>query len=246
MKLKTVFVLPDCHIPYHDKQVWACCLATIKAVQPHTVIVIGDFLDAYPVSTFPKDPGRRPDLKFEIDAANKALDQLQRVTGKAEIFYTEGNHEHRLTKYIARQSPELFGLLSVPQLLHVRDRGIQWVPYGRHMSVGKVSYCHDVGRAGKNAIAQSLQDFGHSIVIGHVHKLGTAYCGTVRGERHVAASVGWAGDFSQIDYRHQAMAKRDWQHGFGLIHYLRNGVGFVQAIPIIKGVAVVDGVKVSG
>ena len=181
MRGRSVVVVSDLHVPYHDKTAWAVCLAAIKALTPSDVVVIGDFVDSYPVSTFGKSPARRADLKFEIDAAHVELDRLQKVAGRAAIHYTAGNHEGRLETYIERQAPELYGLVTMPELLQIKQRGIHWVGYQKHFNIGKISYTHDVGYSGRNAVSQSLAAFGHSLVFGHTHRLGVVYGGTVRG-----------------------------------------------------------------
>jgi len=164
---RSVLVVSDCHVPYQDLAAWNTCLAAIKATSPTDVVVIGDFLDGYPISNFPKSPDRRADLKYEIDAANRELDKLQKIAGKAAIHYTCGNHENRLVRFIEKQAPEFHGLVTMPELLKIKQRGIHWVDYQKHFNIGKISYTHDVGYSGKNAVGQSLAAFGHSLVFGH-------------------------------------------------------------------------------
>lgn len=243
---REVIVVSDAHHPFHDRVAWNVCLNAIRVVQPTDVVIIGDGIDCYSISQFVKSPERRASLKWEVEETNREFDRLQRAARNSAVHYLGGNHEYRFDRYIETNAPELWGMIHIHELLRIRDRGWNWTPYKKHINIGKIAYTHEIGRCGKNAIAQSLADFGHSIIIGHTHRLGALYGGTVRGERHVAMSVGWLGDFSKVDYKHEALAHREWQHGFGHVKYLRNGVGFVNPVPIINGVAVVDNVKVTG
>src|SRR6476620_1427559 len=131
MNTTTTFVIPDCHFPFEDKKAWSLVLKAIKETQPSRVVTLGDFLDCYSVSSFPKSPDRRAGLGSEIDAGNRALDQLSEAAGKAEIVFIEGNHCFRLQRYIAEKAPELFDLVEISALLGIKKRGWKWVPY-RH------------------------------------------------------------------------------------------------------------------
>jgi hypothetical protein len=121
-------------------------------------------------------------------------------------------------------------------------RGWQTIDYKRSLRIGKMLLTHDVGRAGVHAARQSLLDVGDNIVFGHTHRMQVVYQGQTTGDRHVGATLGWLGDPEAIDYRHADMVKRDWQHGFGVAHILDSGAFWLQAIPIVNGLAVVDGV----
>ena len=102
---------------------------------------------------------------------------------------------------------------------------------------------HDVGRAGANAARQSLLDVGENIAFGHTHRIQVVYQGTVAGRRLVGATLGWLGDADAIDYRHRDSVRRDSAHGFGVAHMRADGVFWLQAVPIIEGACVVDGVE---
>jgi predicted phosphodiesterase len=242
VKNHRVIVCPDAHHPFVDKKAWACFLQVCKVAKPDTLVIIGDFADFFAISTHSKHPSRRVSFSSEIDATNKALDQVAKL-GIKRVVFTEGNHEFRFDRYIADKAPELYGV--VPDLaglfkIHQRP-GWEWYPYRTAMKIGHIYYTHEVGRCGVNAVRQSLTDFGDNLVMGHTHRLGVSYQGTVNGPMKVCLNVGWLGDLDSIDYRHQAIARRESQHGFGLVDYDKNGIGWCSAIPIIDGAAVVDG-----
>jgi predicted phosphodiesterase len=243
--LTGTLVCSDAHHPYVDEVAWATFLQAAIVLKPDVLVIIGDFADAYSISSHTKSPERREGLKGELEAVNAALDQIEAL-GIPRVVQLEGNHEERLTRYLGDRAPDLFGLLDMKSLMRVKERGWEWVPYRDHIQIGHMYYAHDVGRCGKHAASQSLADFGHNLCFGHSHRLGVAYLGTVAGERNVALNVGWLGDHAAIDYRNRAMAMRDWQHGFGWVVQDERGIAWCQAVPIIDGRCIVDGKVIKG
>lgn len=235
--------MSDIHIPFHDRVCWRIALKVL-GLGWDEVILNGDVMDCLSVGFYPKAPGRKYALADEIAEGNKCLDQLQAAAGNAKITYLAGNHEHRLERYITEKAKELHGLdgTSIPSLLRLRERGITWLPYkAAAYKVGKLAFIHDLGRSGLNTARQSLQDYGGNVVVGHSHRAGIVYQGTVRGEPHMGLNQGWLGDPTATDYVHLDKARRDWQHGFAVAYIEKNGNAHAQFVPIIGRSCVVDG-----
>jgi hypothetical protein len=199
----------------------------------------------YRFSRYFKDPRRRETALDEIDAGNRALDDFDALD--IPWHWCLGNHEHRYSKYLSEEAPELVDVapsLSDLFRLRTRKRGT-WSEYGVPYRRGHIRFIHDVGPSGAAAMAQSLSSFGASLVFGHTHRLGVTYQGTLEGERRVAMNVGWLGDLGAVDYlkKHQT---KDWQTGFGIVDIDERGIGYCQAIPIIGGRCIIDGKTVRG
>lgn len=238
--MTTTFIIPDVHVPFHDKGAWNLVLKAIRELQPDRVVTLGDFMDAYSVSSFPKTPERREGLGSEIKAGNVELDRLGEAAGDAKVVFLEGNHCFRLQRYLAEKAPELFDLVEISALLNIKKRGWTFVPYRNHITFGKVAYSHDIGFSGKNAVAQNLDSFGGNIVTGHTHRAGIVYDGTVLGEHRVAMSCGWLGDFAAVDYMHQSKT-RSWQHGVGWCRQDRAGNAWLSFAPIVHNRLCIEG-----
>lgn len=244
-----IVVVSDLHVPYHDSRAWECVLNVIRGTQPETVVIIGDFADIYSLSSHPKSLDRKINFADEVDAVNVELDALRSAAGSGcRIVWTEGNHEDRITRYLQSSAPELGGLsgMRAEGIFRVKERGIEWVPYRRHIKIGNCSFTHDVGRCGVNCARQSLLDFGGNLVIGHSHRGAVTYQGEAKGSSHFCLNVGWLGDVESIDYVHQVRARRDWQCGFGIVDQDASGYSYAQFCPIIDGRCVVDGQVISG
>lgn len=245
MRIRKWFLLPDLHAPYHDKAAYACALRVVAGGEFYGVTVLGDFGDFAAVSSHPKDPSRLLPFDREVAGVNAALDQLDaacKAGGVKKKEYVEGNHETRLARYVLGIAPELRTFIDWKDMLHIDKRRWHCTPYKESIQLGDLRISHDFGRAGVNAARESCRDMGHSVAFGHTHRMQVHYQGQLDGSRHVGATLGWLGDPEAINYRHKDAVRRDSIHGFGTVALLPDGRFWLQAVPIINGQAVVDGV----
>lgn len=233
--MRTAVVIPDLHCPFHCERSWQLTLEFVAQSRPSEVVILGDFVDCYAVSSFTKDPSRLHRLQYEVERAHQELDKLATAAGPdCRVTYCEGNHEARLSRYIAERCPELFGLVpSLQALLGIPARGWSWVPYRDWYQLGRLACCHDLGPHGVNAARQTLQAMGGNVVFGHTHRVQTHYESTVKGEQMVGCTLGWLGDPAQVDYRHRALL-RQWQHAIGLVYLDDDGSFWLSPLPIIN------------
>lgn len=241
MKLERILVIPDTHVPYHDKKAVELLYKVAKDFKPHTIVILGDFADFYSVSAHSKDPNRSNKLEHEVEAVNKELDRLDSLKAKRKVFIA-GNHENRLERYLADKASELFNVVSIPELFKLRRRGWEYISYKMDAKVGQINFTHDVGTSGKNAVYAALNTYQHNIVTGHTHRLGYIIEGNAIGKPHVSASFGWLGDAKKADYMHRVKAARDWALGFG-IGYMnkKTGITHLQPVPVVNYTCVVEG-----
>lgn len=241
-----VVVVSDVHAPYHDVRAWGAFVGAVRLLRPDALVIGGDFLDCYAISSHSRDPKRRANLAWEVDQAAVLLAELTDAAPNARKWYLEGNHEYRLPRYIADRAPELDGMaIPLAERLGLARRGWTWVDSQEYLQIGKMCFAHG-WRCGKYALPQSLQEWGGCLAFGHSHRLGVWYSGDVRGSDHVGINTGWLGDVGAIDYRYRATAERDWQHGFGVIEIAQDGTAFAHAVPVIDGVTMVGNRRVAG
>lgn len=239
--MQKILFVPDCHFPYEDKAAFALLLKASKFLQPHFIVVLGDFVDCYTISAHSKDPRRTLRLPAEIAAARKGLQQLAATAPRARKLFIAGNHEQRLERYLCDRAPELFGLVSIEQLLDLAAMGWEFTPYKDYAKVGRLYVTHDIGNAGAQAHLKTQAAFEANTVIGHTHRIGYAVVGSARGQAHVGAMFGWLGDVKKADYMHKVKAQRDWAHGFGVGYLEPGGNVHLQPVPIVKGRCVIEG-----
>ena len=239
--LESVLIVPDTHVPYHDQRAWELVMKAAKWFKPERIIIQGDFPDFYSVSSHSKDPARADQLDWEVRQVETKLDELDALGAKHK-HWIAGNHDDRLTRYLRDKAPELFGIVSIPGVFDLAERGWTYTPYKDDKKIGRLYATHDVGSAGRYAAHKALDTYQHSIITGHTHRLNYVVEGNAVGEYKLSASFGWLGDVDQIDYMHRATARKNWALGFGYGYIHRNtGIAYLIPAPLVKYTAVVNG-----
>jgi predicted phosphodiesterase len=245
--LTEILICPDVHIPYHDELAWNTFLAAATALRPDILVILGDAADCYEISDFVKNPARKHDFESEMAAVNVELDRVDALRIPRVVFL-EGNHEDRLNRLIAKRAPELHGFVNMQEILKIEKRGWEWVKYGNSIAIGKLNFAHDYGPSGKYAAIQTLAATGQNSIFGHTHRAQCEYGGLVSGERHVAWSMGWLGDYEALafSYSRRWKARKEWTHGFGKATLDSTGCGWASFVPILDGRCVVEGRVIHG
>lgn len=243
--LKKILFIPDTHVPHHDKKAWKLVLQAIRVFKPQRVAFLGDFADYDAVSSHAKDPARSRLFSHEIAAVNKCLDEYDAAAEDAGIETTHfqlGNHEDRLSRYVADKAPELHGLVDTEDLLRLKDRGYKVTQYLDSFELGHLNITHAAGSgSGATAIVRANTQWQDNIIGGHTHTLGIMYFGNAKGRVHISATLGWLGDRKKVNYLKRVQANRSWTLGFGIAYMEPNGVVHMQAVPLINYKCVVEG-----
>ena len=241
VELEKILFIPDCHFPYEDKTAFDIMLSAGKDFKPDHVVVLGDFVDMYSVSSHSKDPRRAGKLEQEISESIEGLRKVKKLGAKNNVFIS-GNHEDRLTRYLMEKAPELYDRITIPGVLCLDDLGFEFVPYKEDYKLGKLRMTHDTGKAGANAHKQAVDAYHRSVVIGHTHRMAYIVQGDAEGDKHVGAMFGWLGNAKKVDYMHSINVKKDWTLGFG-VGYLnpKTGYVYITPVPIVNYTCVVEG-----
>tara|TARA_R110002020_G_scaffold171937_1_gene362007 strand:+ start:1986 stop:2738 length:753 start_codon:yes stop_codon:yes gene_type:complete len=239
-KLQKILFVTDAHVPYQDHAALNLIHKTIRKIKPDVLCILGDFADFYSVSAHDKSPDRSLRLTDEVASVRKELSRFEKYKFKRKIFIS-GNHENRLERYISSRAPELFGLVTIPELFKLRQNGWEYVPYKRHVMIGNLAVSHDYGSAGATAHKTASQRLGNPVVIGHTHRAGTVSRRNLDGDLVMSGMFGWLGDVSQIDYAHSAQVGTDWVSGFGIGYMNQKGVVVLNSVPILGNSCVVEG-----
>lgn len=227
-------VLPDLHVPYEDKHCTQRWLQHAAELRPDGVDIIGDLIDAYSLSRFDKNPGRKENLQDELDQAKQFLGLLRKTVGpKCDIRYSEGNHEQRLTRLLWSNCRALSGLrnLSMPDLLGLSDLGIRWYPMGAPYRIGSLTFMHgDTIRKHGGATARTTSDkVGGSVILGHCHRMGWCPTTSWMGTRD-AYEVGHLADYRQLEY---VSGVPQWQQGWA-VATIGKGWHDIQFVRVIR------------
>jgi predicted phosphodiesterase len=213
---RKIICIPDVHIPHHDRKAWATTLGIIREDQPDEIVILGDFVSFASVSRHAKSSPDRSRIAEEYHEANLALDQLEKAAGAARIYYCEGNHERRPTKYV-NDNEHLAGddTFNVPVSLYIHPKPdgyfrskaqlreqITWLPLKKYIKRAWVSpwgvgYMHSAkaearAAGGKNQAAYHAEvvcplSGCRVIVFGHSH--------THQMFRSATGAEAWCGGF---------------------------------------------------
>lgn len=134
---KRWLLIPDLHFPFQDDTVLPIYFSLIRDLKPHGIIVGGDLVDCWQISSFDKNPARLDTLQNNIDQARGFLHQVSDLAPNAEKHLLEGNHEERLTKTIWKLKDAARALATLrvfenamtwPNLLDLDDIGWEFIP----------------------------------------------------------------------------------------------------------------------
>lgn len=227
--MKTWLVISDLQIPFQDKPVVELMLKFAGDLKPDGVILNGDIVDCYQLSSFSKDPLTTATLNKEVEGAEWLMASLKHVKEK---WWLGGNHEDRLRRYVWDHAKLFAGfpLASFPTLFGLSEYGFQWKPYGGALYLGKLMVTHgslvrkDSGQSGK----AHYEKYGTSVLVGHTHRLGIFYHRNVRGV-HAAYENGC---LCRLDPEYDQHP--NWQQGLTVVQVDHTGLFNVQQIPILN------------
>jgi predicted phosphodiesterase len=209
-----IIIIGDQHIPYDDKKTLKIMFNFIKNEKPDTLIINGDLLDFYDLSSFDKDLVEEGGLQSEIDKGYEILKKYRKLLPKSKIILTTSNHmEKRLEKYKKRLGKSVSSLryLSIPEMLNLKELNIESKDFVRYKKF--MVYHGDIVRKHSGYSARAtLENKGKSVFINHVHRLGSHYK-TDEGGTHVAVECGCLCSLNPeyID------GVPNWQQGFVII-----------------------------
>jgi predicted phosphodiesterase len=228
--LYKIVIANDFHIPFHNPQAVDNWLEFCEDLQPEYIVINGDFLDCFSISSFPKLPGK-PLLQDELDMGIEILDELRGKCPDAEIWYLQGNHEERLARLV-KDNDGLFRLraMQLENLLELDRNDIHYREYMNALEIGDLSVVH--GNIARKHSAYSakgtVQDFGYNnVVVGHTHRMGWYMHDGANGRRRGLENGGLFSK-EQADYMD---GPANWQNGFCTV-YQDEEKDFLQIHPV--------------
>lgn len=209
-----VLMIPDMHVPFHDKKWLDSLLQFAEINKPDTVFIMGDLVDFYAISRFVKNPLRALKLQEEINVARNVLKRIKATCPTSKIVFIRGNHEARLQKYLWSTAQELSGLdcLNVPELLGLKELGMIYAEKGRYNFCGEVIKHGSVVRKFSAYTAKAeTEKHGKSGTSGHTHRAGVYFQSDDSGD------ISWieTGCGCRLDQEYMEGEKPNWQQGWG-------------------------------
>ncbi len=239
MKLQRWLVIPDLQVPYHDKRSLAAVEKLMADYRFDGYLQIGDFLDFDCISSHNKNNLRAVEGKrihLDYDVAGDILDRHQAIirakNKDAQFVILEGNHEHRMERYLDA-NPALEGMVEVPTALEFGRRKIKWVPYwsrGTVYKIGKATFIH--GRyTNQYHAAKHDSNYGCNIFYGHLHDVQT-YSKEMQGEDNTI--VGQSLGCLCLPQSYMRGGPNKWQQAVTIFDFFPDGNFTYNVIRIFK------------
>lgn len=219
----SVGLIPDAHIPFHSEKRLRELLDRIRGCDK--IVIMGDLIDAYSVSSFDKDPRRKERMPEEFAEARKWLHIIRDENPHAEIHFLRGNHEARWDRYLFRQAPALVGLrgLSLQEQLDLDSLDIKYHGDDGFMLNGVRLKHGQLVRTKSGATAHAeLDAHGTSGASGHTHRMSMVWSTNREGERSFWLECGHVCDETKADY----CTSPNWQAGSWMLHFDGDSVDF--------------------
>jgi UDP-2,3-diacylglucosamine pyrophosphatase LpxH len=231
---RRVGVISDVHVPSHDKVAVEAALRFLKTKEIDTLIINGDFMDMYQISSHDKDPMRRITFGDELEEGRLILGQIRKFFGKnVDIIYQEGNHEERYGRFLPKEmAGDKVRGSSIREQLDLHEHNILWVGDRRGINLGKlrVYHGHEMKAAGVNPTRSMIMKAMHNVVIGHLHRQNALVKPRLDG-----GSVGAWVTGCLCDLRPHYAVSNEWGHGFAFVEISEDGTFALQLHSIING-----------
>lgn len=231
-----IVVLSDFQIPYHDERTIEAVERFLDDYQPSVIVLNGDILDFYSLSTFTHNPAHPSDVQKELDIAEALFGSWARRFAASQKVWVLGNHEDRLRKYLW-EHPGFSSLRSL-DMETMLSIGGAWkvLPYGSQAKIGDTLIVHGDKvrqKSGQSAWA-TFDKLGMSVIMGHTHRASQASHRNARGQHTMIEG----GCLCRLDPEYGPFP--DWTQAITL-GYVNNGSVHWDNIPILD-----DGFRAEG
>jgi hypothetical protein len=246
--VRTALLYGDTQFPFQDDGALSIVQQITRALQPDTIVHMGDLVDCYTISDYDRDPHRRFNLQDEINMARAHLAGMRLIAPDAAFHLLEGNHEDRLRRLLWRLSgpaSELLNLdiikrdLTWPTLLGLPELGISFYKYDGQQAhahiLPKFTLIHGnlVRKFGGYSARGEMEKYGTSGASGHCHRLGLTAHAKLDG------SYIWAETGCTCKLDAEYSQNPDWQHGCVVATFdTETGAPSLEPVYIYNGLAV--------
>ena len=250
--VKRWLVIPDAHVPYHDRAAWSCVLQAIKIIKPDGFLNLGDFVEAESVSHWQWKKKKRPPLDYQLKEINTEIgivngywDEIDAVLRQAKVrekVYVQGNHDEWFDRLV-EENPHLERTVHAngcgylfKDAFSLSDRGYRFIPLGEPFRVGKLYFYHGHHcRSALNHARWHVLNKGVNLCYGHWHDVQEYSISHIEGQK-AAWSIGCLKSFKYED-ANQWTGRRslNWSHAFAVVDFWDDGKFTVHVVRIING-----------
>lgn len=231
-----LLILSDVHIPYHNIEAVTLALQYGKERNVNGIMLNGDILDFYGLSSFEKDPRKRR-FSEELEMGRQFLKILRKEFDGVPIYFKLGNHCERYERYLRIKAPELLDVseFRLDVLLKFGEIGVELIDDKRIVKFGKLNimHGHEFGKSVFSPVnpARGLYMRGkENCIAGHNHQTSSHVEPTMNG--HVINT--WStGCLCELHPSYMPINK--WNLGFAYVERELNDEFTVHNHTIVKG-----------
>lgn len=235
---KKVGLIADVQCPYHDTEALQATVKYLKEQNIDCLLMNGDIIDFYGLSSFEKDPTRR-DFAQERIVSIDLLTWIKEQFKDVPVYYNlDANHEYRYERYMQRKAPELLSteMFMVEDLLSLHDIGIIPLRGYDHIRVGKlpIVHGHTIFRGVTSPVSPARTVFmkmKHTCVASHCHKVSQYTWVDMKGETNCTWTTGCLMNLN-VEYNPHG---NDYVHGFAIVSVDKNGNFVFENKMIVNG-----------
>lgn len=234
----TIICINDLHIPHHDNKVVELVFSFIKQKQPDELVLNGDILDCYWVSSFLKNPSSKVYLQDECNTFYKLFNDLRKHIPNTIITFINGNHEDRILKETWK-NPAFYGIkeLEIEKLLKFDKLRINYQK-NRYI-IRDFLFTHGEMVSKHSSFTAKAEFERHKCrdgMSGHTHRLGCFH------QSIDGITTSWYENGCLCTLNPEYVKEVvNWQHGFSVINFY-DKLSFVQPILIKEGKFIYEGV----
>ena len=211
-----ILVIGDTHFPFHNQKCLNAIYKFNKDLKPDYIVQVGDLLDLYAHSKFPRSQNIDKPEEEEREgrkAAEKMWETLLKDNPSAKCFQLFGNHDLRPAKRVLESLPTMEHvvrryykeLMTFPGVTTIED-------YRQELIIDGIVFHH-----GYRSQLGSHRDYVlRNFVCGHSHKGGVVYK-RLRDEIIWELNAGFAGDADSKVLAYTAQKIHDQTLGWGFI-----------------------------
>ena len=236
--LKKSGFIADLQAPFHDPRAIDLCFDYLVKEGIDSLIINGDLVDFYGISSFEKDPRQRK-FKDEYDNIILMLMYIKQTFPNIPIYYNlDANHEHRYERYMRLKAPEFLGIddaFEIEDLLLLDKIGIKYIKNADHILFGKLPIIHgDTVFSRGSGVSPARMLWTRTkvnMIASHVHRTSEYTDKNFHGEMSTCWTVGHL-MHPNVDYCKHVDA---YNQGFAILKKETNGDFEVENKRIYKG-----------
>ena len=207
-------------------------VAVAKALKPNAIVLNGDVLDGARISRHDPLYGTNPPtVKQEIEACQERLGEIEKASKNSTLFWTYGNHDIRLWRYIQVNAPELHGMPSMDLFEHFPG----WI-HGWRVDINDSVVIKHRLASGIHAAYNNAVRSGRTMVTGHLHRLCVVPWGDYNGRRW-GVDTGCLADPTGDQFAYMEEAPTAGCSGFAVLTFKNGMLLPPELCEVINGVA---------